>query len=319
MKGKIAVNGYTPEEPQSLKRSGAVTLFSRFSWKFFAVFVVIVAFGAAALPADDAGTIPTDENLVVLVSDPHIGVDAMKEGYAANNDQKLSAVIDRVLAMNPRPAQLLILGDLAYDKGTRADYELSKPILARLDAARIPWTVLFGNHDRRAPFAEVYPDRAAKTEVTGRLVTIVKTPKRDFILLDSLHEGSVGSAPDELQKKWLAETLADYQKSGKKVYVASHHPSDEAGVADVIADSPAVVGYLFGHWHRWVRPEKGPVPHFCVTSCAYRDPPLGFMTLRLGDEQDVFTLHTNDPKDENDGKTWTLDVRSPAGAASASR
>ena len=296
-----------------------MTLFSLKKFSLLIVFAAAWAVGAATLPADDAKKIPVDENLVALVSDPHIGVDAMKEGYAANNDQKLSAVIDRILAMNPRPGQLLILGDLAYNKGTRADYELSKPILARLDAASLPWAVLFGNHDRRAPFAEVYPDRASKTEVAGRLVTIVKTPKRDFILLDSLQEGTVGSAADEIQTKWLAETLADYEKSGKKVYVAAHHPSDEAGFAEVIAGSPAVAGYIFGHWHRWTRPEKGPVPHFCVTSCAYREPPLGFMTLQLGDDQDVFTLHTNDPNDENDGKTWTLDVRSPQEAASAPR
>ena len=261
---------------------------------------------AAEPNAPGPDTIPIDPDLIVLIADPHIGVDAMKEGYAAHNDQKLSAVIDKILAMNPRPAQVLILGDLAYNCGTRADYELSRPILARFDEAGLPWSLAFGNHDRRAPFAEVYPQRSAATQVPGRLVTVVSTPKRDFLLLDSLNEGEVGSAADEAQQKWLAEKLAEYEKSGKKVYVVTHHPSDEAGLADTIAASSAVAGYLFGHWHQWTRMDKEGVPHFCVTSCAYKEPPLGFMTLKLGDTTDIFTLITNDPADECNGKTWGL-------------
>lgn len=271
----------------------------------FAALFLFWTFGLFALVGDESA-VPVDENLVVLLSDIHIGVDAMKTGYAADNDLKLSAIIDKILAMNPRPAHLLIFGDLAYEKGTVADYQsLIKPLFARFDDAHIEWTAALGNHDRRAPFAEVFPEKAAGTELTGRLVSVVETPRCDFILLDSLREGSVESCLDDAQNEWLAKKLAEYEKSGKRVYVGAHHPSDEAGFLETIQNAPNVTGYIFGHWHKWSRPEIGNVEHFCLPSTAYREPPLGFMTLALGENEDVFTLITNDADDENNNAAWT--------------
>lgn len=252
-----------------------------------------------------------DENLVALISDLHVGVNEGKPDYAQDNDKKLNAVVDKILAMNPRPAAVIIYGDIAYEKGTKADYELVRPILARFDEAKIPWYPAFGNHDRRAPFAEVFPEKSANTEVAGRLVTTVKTPRADFILLDSLLEGEVATAQDPILVEWLAKKLAEEEQAGRRVYVGAHHPSDEAGLLETLEKSPAVCGYIFGHWHKWSRPEKGSVAHFCLPSTAYKRPPLGFMTLSLGETEDVFTLITNDADDENNGALW----RHPVAAA----
>lgn len=270
----------------------------------FAGLFLLWVFGAMALIG--AESVPVDENLVVLISDIHIGADAMKTGYAANNDQKLSGVIDKILAMNPRPAHVLIFGDMAYEKGTLVDYKtLIKPLFDRFDEAQIEWTAAFGNHDRREPFGEVFPEKAQKTLLPGRLVSVVETPRCDFILLDTLREGSVETEADAQQVEWLAAKLAEYKASGKRVYVGSHHPADVAGFLETIQNVPNVSGYIFGHWHKWSRPEIGTVPHFCLPSTAYKAPPLGFMTLALGENEDVFTLITNDAGDENNNATWT--------------
>ena len=58
-------------------------------------------------------TVPLDPNIVAIFSDIHL-----------RNPETIQAVVRfnqcvaQVLAMNPRPAQLLIYGDLAYNAGT---------------------------------------------------------------------------------------------------------------------------------------------------------------------------------------------------------
>jgi len=282
-------------------------LFTRILSLFVVMFCLIGMLPSPVWSADES--IPVDKNFIVILSDLHIGVDAMKTGYAANNDQKVSAIIDKILAMNPRPGHVLIYGDLAYDCGTVADYKMIQPILGRFDEAGIPWTTIYGNHDRRVPFAEVFSEKVAVTEIPDRLVNVVQTPLADFIMLDSLNEGTVESKGDTNQKEWLEQKLAEEEKAGRRVYVGSHHPSGEAGFLETVKAAPAVCGYICGHLHYWKPGEVDGVPHLVLPSTSYKEPPLGFVTLRLGEDKDVFTLITNDPDDPCNGQTWENIIR----------
>lgn len=203
-----------------------------------------------AIPADKARRKKkkggTDDNLVVFISDLHIHPD----GY---QPEKLRRTIADILAMDPKPRNVIALGDLAYAIGKPEDYALLKEIVAPLETAGIHLTMAMGNHDRRKRFAEAFPEMAAATHVKDRFVFVVETPRADFILLDSLQEdpdpekGIVEGALNDAQKQWLADKLSSY--TDKPVFVSSHHPIEETGISGILVSSPTCSGYLFGHRH----------------------------------------------------------------------
>ncbi len=191
-----------------------------------------------------------DRNKVVILSDAHVGVSSgqwQRDGLAAR--------VATVLLMDPLPGCVLILGDLAYSHGDVADYELFKAMMEPLDKAGIPWYPMMGNHDDREAFFSVFPERKSKF-VSDRLVTVVKTPRSDFVLLDSLKEGKIGGTLDEKQRTWLKSFLSDRKKS---TFVCAHHSIYDTRLQTLLEKTPCVSGYFHGHLHSWVetRTKKG--------------------------------------------------------------
>ena len=189
-----------------------------------------------------------DENLVVIISDLHVNPD----GY---QPARLERTIADILALRPRPRNVIALGDLAYLTGKPTEYARLKEILAPLEGSGIRLTMAMGNHDRRANFAEAFPEYAAASRMKDRFVFVVETPRADIILLDSLQESedpttwiTPGALPDN-EKEWLKETLATY--TDKPVLVTSHHPINEVGINDILLASPTCCGYIHGHNHVW--------------------------------------------------------------------
>ncbi|MBP5673054.1 MAG: metallophosphoesterase [Victivallales bacterium] len=183
-----------------------------------------------------------DANKVVILSDLHVGVQSgqwQRDG--------LSGRVSSILAMNPLPSCVLILGDLAYSQGDVEDYRLLKEMLSPLDAAGIPWHPMMGNHDSRDAFFSVFEERR-RTLVAGRLVTIVKTPLSDFILLDSLKDGKVSGEINSPQRNWLKSHLA---KRTKPVFICAHHSLYDTKLLTLMEQNPCVAGYLHGHLHNW--------------------------------------------------------------------
>lgn len=274
-----------------------------------ALITALLAGGLASVFADD---IPVDPNLVVIISDVHVGANPNKPDYAAVPEVKLQRVIDKILAMNPRPALVLNYGDISYNDGNKIDYEMVKPILSRLDEAGIPWVTTFGNHDLREVFWSVFPEKRGVEEFPERLVTVTETDRAFFILLDSLEVGNVSTHPDPAQLKWLDEKLTSLEPTGKRVYVGAHHLIEEFGVAETLKKHPNAAGYIFGHAHHWLcRPIDG-IPCIGLSSTGYTFPGdtqlPGYATLRLGQTEDVFTLHSQ-PGDPQDGETFTVQVK----------
>ncbi len=191
-----------------------------------------------------------DRNKVVILSDAHVGVSSgqwQRDGLAAR--------VATILLMDPLPGYVLILGDIAYAHGDVADYELFKAMMAPLDAAGIPWYPMMGNPDDREAFFSVFPERKSNL-VDDRLVTVVKTPRSDFVLLDSLKEGKISGTLDEKQRTWLKSFLAKQKKS---TFICAHHSIYDTKLQTLLEKTPCIAGYFHGHLHSWVetRTKKG--------------------------------------------------------------
>lgn len=276
----------------------------------------------AASETVPAANVPVDPNHLILLADTHCGpnlrhqIDFMRKSIA------------EIAAMNPRPAHVLIYGDFAFLYGKREDYVVLKELVAPLAKAGIPWTACMGNHDRRDMFAEIFPEHAAKSLMSNRLVFRVETPSVDFILLDSLIQAPDTSrwiTPGEIladQKDWLNETL---KASTKPVIVGAHHLLEETKVADVLAANSCTAGYINGHAHYWNGRVYQGVQSLTLPSNGHWGD-IGLVSARLSKNEAAFTLTMRDflllnkspefepnPKRhqkiaEKQGAVWRLDL-----------
>jgi 3',5'-cyclic-AMP phosphodiesterase len=184
--------------------------------------------------------------VIAHVSDTHFG-DSVREPTARN-----AAVMDHLLAMDPRPDVLVVSGDVA-DHGLPEEYVAARAWLDRWPGVL---AVCPGNHDVRAAF------------VTGLGIgtrTVVEMAGTRFVMLDSLIDAVDGERVDEgrlgeEQMEWLDRELA---ASGTPAFVVLHHPPVTIGVSlmdpirlldgdalgTVIAAHPHVLATLVGHAH----------------------------------------------------------------------
>ncbi len=261
--------------------------------------------GAAAgvMPATLGGCSPAggkgwrgkfDENLVCIISDLHTNPGSYQP-------EKLKRVVADILAMNPRPRNVISLGDNAYLTGKDEEYALLKEILAPLDGSGIVLTMAHGNHDRRENFVKFFPEQVASSALPDRLVHVVETPRADLIVLDSLQEPEdtttwiTPGALDDAQKAWLESRLN--ATTDKPVFVMSHHPIDEVKINALLTGSPTCCGYIHGHDHvwrtDWIKKSYGSrriVRTLCVPSTGHWGD-IGYTLLRLEEDRAVATLH----------------------------
>ena len=248
--------------------------------------------GQSVGTSQDVPGVTFDDELVVLFSDVHV-----RPNF--RTVQAFASRIEALLAMNPRPRHLLIYGDFSQFYGKKEDYFLLREMMQPVEKAGIQWDLAFGNHDRRASFFEVFPERVQTTpNVPGKYVSVVETPRADFILLDTLVEGKGDGEVDDEQRAWLEKTLASYSKP---VFVGAHHPVKDTGLAPMLAACPAVAGYIFGHHHRWFHTVVDGLPQLTLPSTGYWGD-IGFTILRFVDDNAIFTLqmidHFADPGED---------------------
>jgi 3',5'-cyclic-AMP phosphodiesterase len=184
--------------------------------------------------------------VIAHVSDTHFGNDAQ------DPTPRTAAVMDHLLAMDPRPDVLVVSGDVA-DHGLPEEYAAARAWLDRWDG---PLAVCPGNHDVRSAFV-------AGLGIEAR--TVVDAAGVRFVLLDSLIDAVDGDRidPGELggdQLAWLEQCLAE---DARPTYVVLHHPPttislelmdpirlrDGEALAAVLARHPHVVATLVGHAH----------------------------------------------------------------------
>lgn len=258
---------------------------------------------AEAKASAKRGTRKIDPATAVLLSDIHICGELVdgKSKYYPYNPTCLKLRIAEILQMRPLPANVLVFGDVAWDHGLEEDYRYAAELLSELEQAGIKVTLGMGNHDRRAPFFKVFSEYAKSTKVEGRVVSVVEMPDFDFVMLDSLAElpglklrqaTTVSGEISGGQIEWLKEFV---KSRTRRVVLGSHHPLGEmANLEKLIADTPQVAGYVYGHTHIWnkgvrvVRPRKElhMVPTLGLPATFYGD--IGFAVMRSTPEAVTF-------------------------------
>lgn len=228
-----------------------------------------------------AADAPLDENTLAIFSDTHLhGPETVQHVVRFNQ------CATKVLAMNPRPANLLIYGDVAYLEGKVEEYELFRKLIKPIENAGIHWEIAMGNHDRIANYRQVFPERFEREQpLEGRYINIVKTPRADFILLDSYLQGQVRGEISPEQREWLVQTLKQYDK--KNVFVGCHHHMRDTKIAEELKACPKFVAYLHGHLHYYRTPIDEDVKTICFPSVGHWGD-LGFMTVSLSETEATF-------------------------------
>lgn len=197
--------------------------------------------------------------LNVFISDLHVGGANVSLGYTHD---RLAKVVDEVLALDPKPANVVCFGDVALSYGLGVDYDASKPILQRLVDADIKLTLALGNHDRRIEFLKRWPAYRTSSPVPGRVVSVVDLGFADLVLLDALKGaddrpqdamGPVDGLIDDAQVKWLKSWMASAERP---FFLGSHQFRDLTveGCATPLAlleGQPLAAGWIYGHDHVW--------------------------------------------------------------------
>lgn len=238
--------------------------------------------------------------LIAQITDLHIGTAA----HLGLNADRLTSVVNRLNEI--RPDLVLATGDLC-EKGSPADYELARDLLAPLAAPLLP---VIGNHDERHAFRAAF-DPAAEGD--SFLQYVRDLSGRRIIVLDTVEAGQHGGAFCDARQAWLEQRLDEAPHT--PTLIALHHPPVRSGIEwmDAGVDGPwsrrlnqalsgrqQVVGLVAGHLHRPMTTRFAGHPLIVASSCAPqvvldlaaegRDGPRA-PRARIIDEAPGFVLH----------------------------
>lgn len=195
-----------------------------------------------------------------LFSDIHIAADTASVQRGVNVAEHLKSVSDELLALTEQPAALFITGDCALNSGEKEDYATVTKLLEPIRTQQMPIHLLLGNHDNREHFWGVLQDeKAAKRPLVDKQAAIVRTPRANWFLLDSLEKTL--STPGYLgqeQLDWLGSAL-DKNADKPALILIHHNPGvegnlglkDTTALLDVIRPRKQVKAYIYGHTHTW--------------------------------------------------------------------
>src|SRR5437016_3457514 len=189
----------------------------------------LAATAAGLLGARGLGAAPpVDDHAWALLADPHIAADPAAVFRNVKMGDHLAAVAQEVLALPALPAHVLVNGDCAFQAGLPGDYATFAGLVGPVRTAGLPLHLTLGNHDNRATFRSAL-EAGLKAErlIPDRNVAVVRTPRANFFLLDSLDV--VDKAPGKLgeaQIAWLARALD--ANADTPAVVVVHHNMNEA-------------------------------------------------------------------------------------------
>jgi 3',5'-cyclic AMP phosphodiesterase CpdA len=193
---------------------------------------------------------------IAQITDLHIAPesDALKH---ARNVGRLRAAIRSIASLTPKPAAIVATGDLT-DTGTAEEFQTLDAILQE---AGIPVYLGIGNHDRRAPFRQVFP--GTPIDANGHIQYTADLGGLTLIMLDTVEEGRVGGAFGERRASWLRQALRVHRK--EPTLIALHHPPVASGIRRLDPEPGAqwvpelaaaldghrqIQGLIAGHVHR---------------------------------------------------------------------
>jgi 3',5'-cyclic AMP phosphodiesterase CpdA len=269
---------------------------------------------------EEAGGVDPDR--IVLLSDTHIAADPMKVNLGTNVTDNLKRVVAQVVGLRPRPAAVFVNGDCAFGTGEAGDYAQFVKLIAPLREAGLHVYLGLGNHDNRERFwAGVGPQEKRAKEIEDRQITVVETPRANWLMLDSLDQ--TNKTPGVLgaqQLKWLAAAL-DARADRPAVVVVHHQPdygdkvsglTDTRALMDVLAPRKQVKALIYGHTHNWARADREGIHGINLPPTAYpfqKTRPSGWVDVRLADAGATFSLNALDEKHPEHGQTLDLTWR----------
>jgi Icc protein len=206
-----------------------------------------------------------------LLSDIHLCGNTAEIQRGVNMAEHFTTVSRELLALKESPAALFITGDCALNSGEKEDYATVSKVLEPIRAQQMPVHLLLGNHDNREHFWEVLQEeKSAKRPLTDKQVAIVRTPRANWFILDSLEKTL--STPGYLGKEqleWLGSAL-DKNADKPALVMVHHNPGlganmglkDTSAFLDVIRPRKQVKAYIFGHTHTWKIEQDSSGIHF---------------------------------------------------------
>lgn len=209
------------------------------------------------LAAENAG----DPNTWALLSDIHIAADRSLVARGGNMTDHLMAASREVVAWTDKPAGVIISGDCAYNSGETADYMVVADLLKPMREAGLPIHLMLGNHDDRERFWNALEQgKESARPVMNKHVAMMKTPRANFFLLDSLDKVLVTPGVlGEAQLEWLGKTLD--ANADKPAIIFNHHNlqvgeaqgalKDTARLMEILRPRKQVKAYFYGHTHTW--------------------------------------------------------------------
>lgn len=218
-----------------------------------------------------------DKNRVALLADTHISADPnrvypgtkwpgspVKDGEHeyVHIAKCLEETVKSVIALNPRPAHLIINGDCAFSRGEEVEYSQFLRFVEPIRAAGVTVHVTIGNHDSREHLWKSLP--FLQKEQMGIQAGVVELPYANIVLLDSGKKGVLG----EEQLNWLAKQLD--ARGDKPALVFGHYNpypnrgvrpikgmSDGAILLKILGERKHARAYVYGHTHEWQHDQWG--------------------------------------------------------------
>jgi 3',5'-cyclic-AMP phosphodiesterase len=196
--------------------------------------------------------------LIAQISDLHITPPGALAYGRVDTAAALLRSIDTLNLISPRPDLVVISGDIA-DSSRPEEYEHARSLLGAL---QIPFAVIPGNHDRRAPMRKVFPDPAYGPVDGCALNSIRSVDGLDIFLVDSTVPGAAHGELDAATLAWLDDTLTASMTRPALLFL--HHPPFNTGIvytdamrlrnagslAAVLKRHPRVLLVAAGHVHR---------------------------------------------------------------------
>lgn len=187
-----------------------------------------------------------DPDLVYFLTDLHVGPNL--KGKANLDD--FNSICDQILLLKPWPRNVFILGDLAFEKGNKEDYELLKNGLKKLSDHGITLHIGMGSSDNKENFNAISPipalDQMKKIELKYA----------DFIFVESEKD---------------LPLFADNFNQGKYFYIVSHKPVENLEILANLSKIEHCLGTIHGQKHTFNTDVKSTPKRYGLMSVS-RDP-----------------------------------------------
>lgn len=249
--------------------------------------------------------------LIAQLSDLHIKAGGKLSYGRVDTLGALHRAIAALNRLDPQPDAVVITGDLV-DFGHHEEYQTLR---GALQALKMPFYVLAGNHDNRQQLKAAFVDHAYLNQHPERVEWQAECGALRLLALDSSIPGKPHGELSAQSLSWLDNQLAAQPE--RPTLVMLHHPPFFTGIAhmdrqllrhpealaQVIARHPQVERVLCGHLHRSIQlrfagtlacsapgashqvafdlRKDGPA-HFCLE-------PAGFLLHRWTAQQGVVT------------------------------